>query len=127
MSGQKLKIKTKKKRPIIIDSSPTLTFTPLDKKPKKNNKTKKTKRKRLFVIYTTSSLPINEKNGFSFEENIITPNKTDLKITPLNKEMEQNTNNILPSGRLNEPFIELMEQLAVKKFQSRYQKSWHFS
>ena len=85
----------------------------MDKKPTKNNKTKKTKRKRLFVIYTTSSLPINEKNGFSFEENIITPNKTDLKITPLNKEMEQNTNNILPSGRLNEPFIELMEQLAV--------------
>ena len=62
--------------------------------------------------------------------------KTDLKITPLNKEMSQQTNdNVplpvpLPNGRLNESFIELMEQLAgimLKKgepFRARaYQKA----
>ena len=105
----KTKTKTKKKRPFIIDSTSTIILSPLDDKSKSSKKTKKRKkRKRLFVIETTtSSEPKNEIN---------TQMKTDLKISPLNKQMGQHTNHNLPlpvplpvpvpNGRLNESFIE---------------------
>jgi NAD-dependent DNA ligase len=136
-SKKKTKSKTKKKIPFIIDSTSTIILSPLDEKStpsKKTKKTKKTKkrkkRKRLFVIETTTSS--EPKNEINKKNEINTQMKTDLKITPLNKEMEQHTNNNLPvpNGRLNEPFIELMEQLAgimLKKgepFRARaYQKA----
>lgn len=77
----------------------------------KKHKGKKnvTQKKRKILIVESSSTPkaVEEKIERNFEQKIGDKLKTDLKITQDSKTMSQ-----LPSGRLNEKFIELMEQLA---------------
>ena len=77
----------------------------------KKHKSKKntTQKKRKILIIESSSTPrvIEEKIERNIEQKIGDNIETDLKISQDNKTMSQ-----LPSGRLNEKFIELMEQLA---------------
>ena len=77
----------------------------------KKHKGKKniTQKKRKILIIESSSTPksVEEKIERNFEQKIGDKLKTDLKISQDSKTMSQ-----LPSGRLNEKFIELMEQLA---------------
>ena len=115
---------TQKKPKLIIESSssslkrihsPTL----LTNKSKKNKKKTGTRKKKLLIIESSSSPTSSKNKGLvkSFGEKdkieIFYPeknegiDKTDLKITQEVNHMSQ-----LPSSRLNEKFIELMEQLA---------------
>lgn len=84
------------------------------KKPNKNNTG--TRKKKILIIESSSSSPGIKKIESILNEKI-GENKTDLKISPNIKPMTTTpTNQIplvaLPSGRLNEKFIDLMEQLS---------------
>jgi len=97
---------TQKKGKLIIESSSTSSSE--RKKSKKVGKNNNTRKKKLLIIESSSSpSSLKEKIELLNPEKNEGINKTDLKITQDIKQMSQ-----LPSGRLNEKFIELMEQLA---------------
>ena len=97
---------TQKKGKLIIESSSTSSSE--RKKSKKVGKNNSTRKKKLLIIESSSSpSSLKEKIELLNPEKNEGINKTDLKITQDIKQMSQ-----LPSGRLNEKFIELMEQLA---------------
>ena len=121
--NKRKKIQTKKKLLIIESSSkdsPNLTNSSSERIKKnitKNNRKRKTQRKKPFLIIESSTtstpkevLEEKEKIDIYLPERLKDTTKTDLKISQeLNKMSEQIQ---LPSGRLNEKFIELMEKLA---------------
>jgi len=108
---------TQKKSKLIIESSTTSSSekSPVKairrKKSKKVGKKTVTKKRKLLIIESSSSTPLSPKLKEKIE--IFNPeknegiSKTDLKISQDIKQMSQ-----LPTGRLNEKFIELMEKLA---------------
>jgi NAD-dependent DNA ligase len=112
------------------DQSPERALWRRKKSITKNNKKKKgTQRKKPLLIVESSTakevLEEKEKIDIFLPENLKDRTKTDLKISQELKQMSQ-----LPSGRLNEKIIELMEKLAdimLKKgepFRARaYQKA----
>ena len=105
---------TKKHRKLIIEmsSSPSSQLNKKDKTKglkKKKNITQNNKKKLIIETSSSSSPELKEKIESFLPKNIGT-NKTNLKITQ-DIEIMDATNQI-PSGRLNEKFIELMEKLA---------------
>jgi NAD-dependent DNA ligase/DNA polymerase/3'-5' exonuclease PolX len=107
---------TQKKGKLIIESSTTSSEkSPVKairrKKSKKVGKKTVTKKRKLLIIESSSSTPLSpklkEKIEFFNPEKNEGISKTDLKISQDIKQMSQ-----LPTGRLNEKFIELMEKLA---------------
>jgi DNA ligase (NAD+) len=106
----KIKKTTQKKGKLIIES--TTSSSSRKKKSKKIGKKTGTIKRKLLIIESSSSTPssqkIKEKIEFLNPEKNEGINKMDLKISSdMNLKMPQ-----LPTGRLNEKFIELMEQLA---------------
>jgi len=109
---------TKKKRKLIIETSslsPSSSSSQLNIKKSKTKGLKKKKnitqnnKKKLIIESLSSSPGLKEKIETFLPENIGT-NKTNLKIS---QDIEiMNASNQIPSGRLNEKFIELMEKLA---------------
>jgi NAD-dependent DNA ligase len=99
------KKRTQKKGKLIIESSSSSSSE--RKKSKKVGKNNSTRKKKLLIIESSSSPSLKEKIEILNTENNEGINKTDLKISQDIKQMSQ-----LPSGRLNEKFIELMEKLA---------------
>jgi DNA ligase (NAD+) len=116
---------TQKKPKLIIESSSSSSLKRIPSqalvrnKSKKNNKKTGTRKKKLLIIESSSSLSQTSRNkplGEPFEQKekieIYNPEKnegirkTNLKITQEVNQMSQ-----LPNGRLNEKFIDLMEQL----------------
>jgi NAD-dependent DNA ligase len=97
---------TQKKGKLIIESLSSSSSE--RKKSKKVGKNNSTRKKKLLIIESSSSpSSLKEKIELLNPEKNEGINKTDLKISQDIKQMSQ-----LPSGRLNEKFIELMEQLA---------------
>jgi DNA ligase (NAD+) len=97
---------TQKKGKLIIESSTSSSSQ--RKKSKKVGKKPTTKKRKLLIIESTSSTPfLKEKIEIYNPEKNDGINKMDLKISQDITQMSQ-----LPSGRLNEKFIDLMEQLA---------------
>lgn len=111
----RLRKPTHKRRIIIESSSSLLPASPPKTKKRKNAKVKpeakrvKTKKKK-FIIVSSSTQEIKEKNESPKTEKK-GQYKTDLKVSPDIKPMASIAHP-LPSGRLNEKFIELMEKLA---------------
>lgn len=109
----RLRKPTQKRRIIIESSSPMLlpVTPPKTKKGKAKSDVKRgqTKKKR-FIIASSSTEEIKEKNESPKIEKK-GQQKTDLKVSPDIKPMASIAQP-LPSGRLNEKFIELMEKLA---------------
>ena len=111
----RLRKPTHKRRIIIESSSSLLPSSPPKTKKRKSAKAKtegkrlKTKKKR-FIIVSSSTQELKEKNESPKTEKK-GQYKTDLKVSPDIKPMAS-TAHPLPSGRLNEKFIELMEKLA---------------
>jgi NAD-dependent DNA ligase/DNA polymerase/3'-5' exonuclease PolX len=111
----RLRKPTHKRRIIIESSSSLLPSSPPKTKKRKNAKAKpeakrvQTKKKR-FIIVSSSTQELKEKNETPKTENK-GQYKTDLKVSSDIKPMASILNP-LPSGRLNEKFIELMEKLA---------------
>jgi len=96
---------TKKKRMLIIESSSSKNYEKNYVERKKHQKTKK----RTLIIESSSTPQEKEKiEILNFDK--LGANKTDLKISQDMK--PQMTTIPLPSGRLNEQFIELMEKLS---------------
>jgi NAD-dependent DNA ligase/DNA polymerase/3'-5' exonuclease PolX len=98
---------TKKKKLIIETSSSSKNSERsnskrIKKRDDNNNKTKKKKKKNLIIESSSTPFQLKDK----IESNLNVDNKIDLNIT-------QNCKIMSSSGRLNEPFIELMEQLSV--------------
>lgn len=112
-SKNKRKKGKSKKRLFVIESSSTSSSERKRKSITKNNKKNKgTQRKKPLLIIessTTSPEVIKEKEKIDIfsPEKMKDKTETDLKISQELKQMSQ-----LPSGRLNEKFIELMEKLA---------------
>ena len=104
---------TQKKHKLIIESSskgsPDLTKSSSEqRKSKKVGKKTGTKKRKLLIIESSSTPSLKEKNEMFNPEKNEGINKMDLKISQdKNLKMSQ-----LPTGRLNEKFIELMEQLS---------------
>jgi len=140
-SKNKKKITRNKRKLLIIEPTTTsssdqsLVRQSLRRRKKsitKNNKKNITQRKKPLLIVESSTtytpkeaLEEKEKIDIFLPENLKDKTKTDLKISQELKQMSQ-----LPSSRLNEKFIELMEKLAdimLKKgepFRARaYQKA----
>jgi len=119
------KIKRKKtqnkRKPLIIDSSskgsPDFTTSSLERKRKSNTKNNKkkneTRRNKPLIIESSSTSPMvvedKEKIDTFLPDKLEDNLKTDLKIS---QELKQMSEILKPTGRLNEKFIELMEQLA---------------
>ena len=99
------KKRTQKKGKLIIESSSTSSSE--RKKSKKVGKKTGTRKKKLLIIESSSTPSLKEKIEILNPEKNEGINKTDLKISQDIKQMSK-----LPTGRLNEKFIELMEQLA---------------
>ena len=99
------KKRTQKKGKLIIESSTTSSSE--RKKSKKNGKKTGTRKKKLLIIESSSTPSLKEKIEILNPEKNEGINKTDLKISQDITQMSQ-----LPTGRLNEKFIELMEKLA---------------
>ena len=105
---------TQKKHKLIIESS-TKGSTDLTKSSSEQRKSKKvgkktgTRKNKLLIIESSSpSSSLKEKNEMFNPEKKEGINKIDLKISQdINLKMSQ-----IPTGRLNEKFIELMEQLS---------------
>jgi DNA ligase (NAD+) len=97
---------TQKKHKLIIESS---TNSSEQRKSKKVGKKTGTKKRKLLIIDSSSTpSPFKEKIEIFNPEKNEGINKMDLKISQdKNLKMSQ-----MPSGRLNEKFIELMEQLS---------------
>ena len=109
-----MKNKITKKNKLIIESSSSSSrkskkSSPKTIKQKIVKKPKKTIKKRLLIIESSSSSPIildgEEKRSINIGDS-----KTDLKISQDFNKMPQTIQ--LPSGRLNEKFIDLMEKLS---------------
>ena len=103
---------TQKKDKLIIESStkgsPDLTTSSSErKKSKKVGKKTGTKKRKLLIIESSSTPTLKEKIEIFNPERNEGINKIGLKISQDNTQMSQ-----LPTGRLNEKFIELMEQLS---------------
>ena len=99
---------TQKKHKLIIESSTKSSSE--RRKSKKVGKKTGTKKRKLLIIESSSSpsSSLKEKNEMFNPEKNEGINKMDLKISQdKNLKMSQ-----MPSGRLNEKFIELMEQLS---------------
>jgi DNA ligase (NAD+) len=96
---------TQKKGKLIIESSSSSSSE--RKKSKKVGKKTMTKKKKLLIIDSSSTPSLKEKIEIFNPEKNEGINKIDLKISQDNTQMSQ-----LPTGRLNEKFIELMEQLS---------------
>jgi NAD-dependent DNA ligase/DNA polymerase/3'-5' exonuclease PolX len=92
-----------------LPSSPPKTKKRKNAKAKPEAKRVQTKKKR-FIIVSSSTQELKEKNETPKTEKK-GQQKTDLKVSPDIKPMASIVNP-LPSGRLNEKFIELMEKLA---------------
>ena len=106
---------TKKQRKLIIESLSSTSSQLNNNKKSKTKGTKKKKnitqnnKKKLIIMESSSSPELKEKIESFLPENIGT-SKTNLKIS---QDIEiMNASNQIPSGRLNEKFIELMEKLA---------------
>jgi DNA polymerase beta len=106
---------TKKQRKLIIESLSSTSSQLNNYKISKTKGLKKKKnitqnnKKKLIIIESSSSPELKEKIESFLPENIGT-SKTNLKIS---QDIEiMNASNQIPSGRLNEKFIELMEKLA---------------
>jgi NAD-dependent DNA ligase/DNA polymerase/3'-5' exonuclease PolX len=99
---------TQKKHKLIIESSSNSSSE--QRKSKKVGKKTGTKKRKLLIIESSStSSPFKEKIEIFNPEKNEGINKMDLKISQdKNLKMSQ-----MPSGRLNEKFIELMEQLST--------------
>jgi DNA polymerase/3'-5' exonuclease PolX len=101
---------TQKKHKLVIESSSKGSHD-LSKSSSEQRKSKKTgtRKKKLLIIESSSpSSSLKEKNEMFNPEKKEGINKIDLKISQdINLKMSQ-----LPTGRLNEKFIELMEQLS---------------
>ncbi len=109
-SKNKSKTTQKKHKPFIIESSSTSSSERRRKSITKNNKKKNvTKKKRLLIIESSTLSPVmqekKEKIDNFLPRKIEDKLETDLKISQEVKQMSK------PTGRLNEKFIELMEQL----------------
>ena len=111
-NGKRKTNHTKKK--LIIESSSSTSSSERGKiksNTKKNKKKGTQKKKSILIIEEDSTSPVTsqvkEKIEIFLPENLSDRLQTDLKISQEVKQMSQ-----LPSGRLNEKFIELMEQLA---------------
>ena len=96
---------TQKKGKLIIESSSTSSSE--RKKSKKVGKKNGTRKKKLLIIESSSTPSFKEKIEILNPEKNEGITKTDLKISQDITQMSK-----LPTGRLNEKFIELMEQLA---------------
>jgi NAD-dependent DNA ligase len=99
------KKRTQKKDKLIIESSSTSSSE--RKKSKKISKKTGTRKKKLLIIESSSTPSLKEKIEILNPEKNEGITKTDLKISQDITQMSK-----LPTGRLNEKFIELMEQLA---------------
>ena len=98
---------TQKKHKLIIESS-TKSSSEQRKSKKVGKKTGTRKNKLLIIESSSPSSSLKEKNEMFNPEKKEGINKIDLKISQdINLKMSQ-----LPTGRLNEKFIELMEQLS---------------
>lgn len=107
-NNKRKKIRTKRNH-LIIESSSTNSLERKRKHNTKNNKKKNiTKKNRFLIIESSTTSPIlrddKEKIDNFLPSKLEDISKTDLKIS---QELKQQM-----SGRLNEKFIELMEQLA---------------
>ena len=122
-SKNKKKTTQNKRKLLIIESSSTSSSERRRKSITKNNKKNNgTKKKKLLIIESSSTSPIvqgkKEKIDTFLSPKIEDRLKMDLKISQEVKEMSKQSDvtkqsePIKPSGRLNEKFIELMEQLA---------------
>lgn len=99
---------TQKKRKLIIESSSKSSSSKNTGITKKKNKKNVTKKKKLLIIESSSP---KEKIEIHNDEKIGHTFKTDLKISQdIHSKMSKMSQ--IPSGRLNEKFIELMEQLS---------------
>ena len=103
---------TQKKGKLIIESSTSSSEQSPGqalrrKKSKKIGKKTATKKRKLLIIESSSTPSLKEKIEILNPEKNEGINKTDLKISQDITQMSQ-----LPTGRLNEKFIELMEKLA---------------
>lgn len=97
---------TQKKHKLIIESSSKSSSE--QKKSKKVGKKTGTKKRKLLIIESSSTPSLKEKNEMFNPEKNEGINKTGLKISQdIITQMSQ-----LPTGRLNEKFIDLMEQLS---------------
>jgi NAD-dependent DNA ligase len=99
------KKRTQKKGKLIIESSTTSSSE--KKKSKKVGKKTGTKKRKLLIIESSSTPSLKEKIEILNPEKNEGITKTDLKISQDITQMSQ-----LPTGRLNEKFIELMEKLS---------------
>lgn len=109
-SKNKKKTTQKKRKLLIIESSSTSSSERRRKSITKNNKKKHgTKKKRLLIIESSTPSPVvhekKEKIDTFLPQKIEDKLETDLKISQEVKQMSK------PTGRLNEKFIDLMEQL----------------
>ena len=109
-SKNKKKTTQNKRKLILIESSSTSSSERRRKSITKNNKKKNgTKKKRLLIIESSTPSPVmqgkKEKIDTFLPRKIEDKLETDLKISQEVKQMSK------PTGRLNEKFIELMEQL----------------
>jgi NAD-dependent DNA ligase len=96
---------TQKKHKLIIESSSNSSSD--RRKSKKVGKKTATKKRKLLIIESSSTPSLKEKIEILNPEKKEGINKIDLKISQDITQMSQ-----LPTGRLNEKFIELMEKLA---------------
>ena len=103
-----------KKRKITTSSSQKNKKTSNEKTKRAKKNTDTRKKKKLIIESSTPSPEIKKIDSILPEK--IGENKTDLKISPNIKQMTTTPVNkpqtVLPSGRLNEKFIDLMEQLS---------------
>jgi len=102
--------KNKKKKIKTSSSQKLKSSSSLKPKTKKNNKTNGTRKKKILIIESSTTSPGIKKIDTTLFNNI-GENKTDLKISQIMNPMTT-IPIALPSGRLNEKFIELMEQLS---------------
>ena len=118
LSKNNKKTTQNKKKRLIIESSSTSSSERRKKSFTKNNKKKDgTKKKKLLLIESSTSSPIpspstKEKIDIFSPKKLEDTIKTDLKISQDSKEMDKQSEPTKPTGRLNEKFIDLMEQLA---------------
>jgi NAD-dependent DNA ligase len=103
-----------KKRKITTSSSQKNKKTSNEKTKRAKKNTDTRKKKKLIIESSTPSPEIKKIDSILPEK--IGETKTDLKISPNIKQMTTTPVNkpqtVLPSGRLNEKFIDLMEQLS---------------
>jgi DNA ligase (NAD+) len=100
--------KNRQRKRLIIESSSSKKRTTSSPKIKKSRS-----KKNRFIILSSSSPEVKEKNEI-LNNKILGETKKDLKISQSSNIMASTieTHHQLPSGRLNEKFIELMEQLS---------------